>query len=186
MTIGAYNKVSPSILGDYPTKEDLQATLSDYVKEAPIDGKVYARTNGNWASFDAENVQPVEEQQPVTQSDPFTRTISLWYGDSTKAILSNVEDINSLPVKDEGVVVYTASNQCTIGYIMKADGYFWIVSNTQIEQILFGSFPTTWVGNIIQSADGENGEVTTYYAYRTPDELIKDDKYSFILTLSKQ
>ena len=47
-TLNAYPKLSPSILKDYVTKDDLNTRLEDYVEEAPVDSKPYARKDETW------------------------------------------------------------------------------------------------------------------------------------------
>ena len=52
-TIKAYQKISPSILNNYVTKNDLSEELSNYVTEAPVDSNVYARKDKAWVEIDA-------------------------------------------------------------------------------------------------------------------------------------
>lgn len=51
-TIKAYQKISPSILGNYVTKDNLSEELSNYVTEAPVDSNVYARKDKAWVEID--------------------------------------------------------------------------------------------------------------------------------------
>lgn len=55
MKLKAYQKVTPSILEDYVTQEQLNTKLEDYVTEAPVDDKLYARKNKTWADISQEN-----------------------------------------------------------------------------------------------------------------------------------
>lgn len=52
MTLKACQKISPTVLSDYVTKEELDEKLSGYVTEAPIDDEEYARKNQGWVEID--------------------------------------------------------------------------------------------------------------------------------------
>ena len=149
-TLNAYPKLSPSILKDYVTKEDLDTTLQNYVEEAPTDSKPYARRDEQWVELN---------KQAILNS------ISLSYGTSDLVEIQQESDTGSFDKVelDKNIVSYNLT------YNQQSNGYFWIVCNRKISSIMWMGMVADYIEQPTKPLDS-NG--LPLYCYRIADVLI--------------
>lgn len=163
-TLNAYPKLSPSILQDYVTKEDLTSTLENYVEEAPVDSKPYARRDETWV--------PVKESALSVE-----RTI--FYGSNSDLQLDNENEILSLQHKD---TLPADAKSYIVNYNQSENGYMWIVCTEPISSIVWGA-----MGMIADYVQQEAVITSTtsdvhYYCYRIADMLVPN-QWVFLVNL---
>ena len=144
-TLNAYPQLAPhALLKDYVTKEDLSNTLQNYVEEAPKDSKAYARYNEDWLEVSPSALRP---------------DISLLFGVNNLLELSNFSDTANFNEK-----LYSGDiDSCIIEYEQTEIGYFWIVSNVKLANILWSNVVADYIEQPSQivSDTGKN-----LYCYR--------------------
>lgn len=149
-TINAFPQISPSILENYVTKNELSTTLDNYVEEAPANSSIYARQDEQWVELNKQCI---------------LSNITLSYGYSNLVEIQQLSDISSL----ESVVVDKEVTSYNLSYYQQSAGYFWIVSTRKISNIM-------WMGMIAdyveQPANPTNDEGLPLYCYRIVDKLI--------------
>ena len=163
--VNAYQKVSPSILTEYITKEELE---KEYVKEAPDDGGVYGRQDKQWVELEPDTV----------------RKIQLYYGDSSKSTFTTFADITGLKNHDEiaRLSKETAQQAVIKDYVLDQANYIWVCCSSKVTSILCFDDSLT-VGcvytnsNSEESISGDDG--LTYYCYRLESHLIKSHPWNF-------
>lgn len=163
-TLNAYPKLSPSILQDYVTKEDLTSTLENYVEEAPVDSKPYARRDETWV--------PVKESALSVE-----RTI--FYGSNSDLQLDNENEILSLQHKD---TLPADAKSYIVNYNQLENGYMWIVCTEPISSIVWGA--TGMVAEYVQQEAVITSTTSDvhYYCYRITDILVPN-QWVFLVNL---
>ena len=149
-TLTAYPKLSSSILKDYVTKEELDTTLQNYVEEAPVDSNPYARKDEQW----------VELNKLTLLND-----ISLAYGVSNLVELQKLSDTESF----DKVVLDKHTSSYNLTYNQQSSGYFWIVCNRKISNILWMGMVADYIEQPTKLLDSNDFPV---YCYRIVDALI--------------
>ena len=151
-TLRAHQKLSPSILKDYVTKDSLDEKLENYVEEAPVDSKTYARKDEKWV--------------PLKPSTLLTAK-ALYYGVSDDTQIDDESEIMALEVSE---ILSPDVKSYTINYTLPRNGYLWIVCTEPIKSIKWNGFIADYEKQraVIESSSGS----TSYYCYRIRDELI--------------
>lgn len=162
-TLTAYPKLSPSLLSNYVTKDDLSSQLSSYVTEAPVNQGVYARQNEQWVELN---------------NDTLYNTVKLYVGESSLDTLTSDADISSFSY----VLLNNNIQTYSVSYTQHVQQYYWIVTSRQIlsvelnnQQIEFYTQP-----NNITDADS-----TSLYCYRMPQQEALQ-QYTYTITYSAQ
>lgn len=175
-TLNAYPKLSPSILKDYVTKDDLNTkledyptneeltnTLDNYVEEAPVDSKPYARKDETWV--------PVKDSALSVD-----RTI--YYGSNKDLQLESEEEVYQLQNK---ATIPADGTSYIVNYNQQEDGYLWIVCTDPIKSIIWGAMGMIADYErqkaVISSSDGTN-----YFCYRIRDMLVPN-QWVFLVNL---
>lgn len=162
-TLNAYPKLSPSILKDYVTKDDLNTRLEDYVEEAPVDSKPYARKDETWV--------------PVKDSALSVDRI-IYYGSNKDLQIDSEEEIYQLQNK---ATIPADGTSYIVNYNQQEDGYLWIVCTDPIKSIVWGAMGMIADYErqraVISSSDG-----TSYYCYRIRDMLVPN-QWVFLVNL---
>lgn len=162
MTLKAYQKVSPSTLGNYITKDDLELILKDYVTEAPADGNTYGRKGKDWTELkDSSIVNPILLYYGATQ------TLVVDY-----TILNQIADQNSITL-DGTIQNYTVNINTNI------NSYIWFCSTQPIKRIVDPQ--TNWACDFIkQKNEVIDQNNNSFYCYRIELMLIPKN-WEFIL-----
>lgn len=162
-TLNAYPKLSPSILKDYVTREDLTSTLENYVEEAPVDATPYARKDEAWV--------------PVKESALSTSRV-IYYGSNKDLQLDSETEILQLQNHD---TIPADAKSYIVNYTQTEDGYLWIVCTEPISSIIWGA-----VGMIAdyekQNAAISSSTGVTYYCYRIREMLVPN-QWVFLVNL---
>ena len=175
-TLNAYPKLSPSILKDYVTKEDLNTkledyptneeltnTLDNYVEEAPVDSKPYARRDETWV--------PVKESA-------LSKDRIIYYGSNKDLQMDSERDILNLQHKD---IIPAGGKSYIVNYNQTEDGYLWIVCSEPVASIVWGAMGTIAdyekQNAVITASDGTN-----YFCYRIRQMLVPN-QWVFLVNL---
>lgn len=167
-TLRAFPKVSPSILQDYvtkddlnnqlenyPTSEELTSTLENYVTEAPADNNVYGRENKDWVQLE-QDVKKVSKQ--------------LYFGESAENQLDSEQEILNLP---GSATIDANASTYLLNYDQFSQGYMWIVCTSPLKSIIWGTMGL--VADYIEQQAKITGDCAsdniTYYCYRIREEL---------------
>lgn len=153
-TLNAYPKLSPSILKDYVTKDRLDATLENYVEEAPVDSRTYARKDEKWVPL---------------KPDTLLTAKALYYGVSDDTQIDNESEIMALEVSE---ILSPDVKSYTIDYALPRNGYLWIVCTEPIRSIIWGVMGLIADYEKQQAVIESSNGSTSYYCYRIRDELI--------------
>lgn len=172
-TITAYPKLSPSI-------------LNNYVAEAPIDGKTYARRNGQWV-----DILPSDILVLTGYSHFNIITSNPMFDSEDTDYIFDLKDIqyNSLNI---------ATKKETINIEIPKDdhGYCWICSTVPLNSITvdFGAGEMTidyskQKNNMVvtipsNSGTPFSGEQVTFYCYMTEDLTDNNWKFNLYLPLT--
>lgn len=169
-TIKAYPKLSPSI-------------LNNYVTEAPLDGKTYARRKGQWVD--------------ILPSDILILTGYSYFNMLTSSEIFNDEDTDY--ILDLKNIKYTTLNITTKKEVTNIEipendhGYCWICSTVPLNSITidFGTGEMTidyskQKNNVVvkipeDSGTSFSGEQVSFYCYVTED--LTDNNWRFNLYL---
>ena len=151
MTIRAYQKVSPSALSNYITRDQLEEELNNYVTEAPEDGKIYARQDKQWS----------ELQKEAQAQD----TLLIFGSNSTLTL-----DANLLDKLDRKYNLGKDPKSFDIDYTMTEQGYFWICTNNELKNIRDGNLG--WSADFIKQKNMIEYDNQFFYCYSITDELI--------------
>lgn len=153
-TITAYPKLSPGL-------------LSNYVQEAPVDGKTYARKDEKWVEIRPSNIHFY-----YGTTDTFSIT--------SDQILTFKEYTPELEFKDQSVVVEVQTQYPTVGGDVAGGSVVWFCANTKIASITqndVGNWPIDYVPQVgVLDVDG-----TQYYCYHTTTALVPN-KWKFTVT----
>ena len=167
-TLKAYPKMSPSILSNYVTKDELQEknyvthselneTLKDFVKEVvnPEPMAIYGRQNGEWISI---------------LSLPEVIDSVLCYGTVSDSIL-NAEEL--LTLNRFGVA--EKCKEYLIEYEPTKAGFFWFCCTDEIAEVIADNGLKYRLGIIKQPDTLEvimQGKKVNFYCYRTVNKLV--------------
>lgn len=162
-TLRAYPKVSPSILSNYVTKEDLESrhyidpdmlnsVLQDFVKDVDINGDniVFGRIRGQWV--------------PVVDIPQQASGIMCWGMLSTPS-LSADQMMKCLSRQNFLVGV----NEYSVEHTPTENGYFWFTSTTPIKQVIADS-GLSYKQDVVETNPVSieyKGQPLTFYCYRT-------------------
>lgn len=152
-TLNAYPKLSPSILSNYVTKDDLSQQLDNYVEEAPVDSKLYARENESWV-----------EILPETKALP----IKLHYGANSDLQIDNISDVEAL---SEFTMLSADTASYILNYTLSANGYLWICSSRPVKSIIWGAMGLIADYEYQTAVISSNNNQEVYYCYRITDML---------------
>lgn len=151
MTLKAYQKPFPSVLAKYPTKKELSEVLENYVEEAPVDGKTYARKDEAWTEIRS-NVKII-----YTGFTNFTGTIG-------PRVFKHL-DKHIVPIEE---------SKLEICYETKEPGVCWFCSTVPIKSI-----KDSCIGFVIDYVKQESvvdycedGETIHLFCYRTATPLV--------------
>ena len=162
-TINAFPKLSPNILNNYVTRDELKS--EDYVKHAelseilksyvtevenPDPSTIYGRKNGTWV--------------PVVNVAEITRGV-LCYGmvDSTELISDQLQTLTRFAYVDN-------VDEYLVEYQPKSNGYFWFACTTDILDVEANS-GMLYKQDLIKSQDTAieyMGKKLIFKCYRTP------------------
>ena len=149
-TINAFPQISPSILSNYVTQNQLSTTLNNYVEEAPNDSSVYGRQNKQWVELNEQCV---------------LNNITLSFGYNDLVEIQQLSDISSL----ESVTLDKNTTSYNLTYNQQSSGYFWIVSTRKILNIM-------WMNMLADYVEQPSNLITNnglpLYCYRMANMLI--------------
>lgn len=175
-TLNAYPKLSPSILKDYvtrddlntkledyPTNEELTNTLDNYVEEAPVDSKPYARKDESWV--------PVKNS--ALESDRV-----IYFGSNQDLQLDSEAEVLAL---QQHATIPASDDSYVVNYNQVEDGYVWIVCTEPIKSIIWGTM------GMIADYERQNAVIVSntganYYCYRIREKLVAN-QWVFLVNL---